>query len=181
MTVPDHAHDTLTPQRESYGTPSATTPSPSLPNASVTPGPTPQGRLELKITPSAAPNEPPAVEPSRIDTVTEAWEEYRYGRAGNLSVEQLEARWGPRWRQETRLRSWYQRRKAIADRVKLYMADGIAEKDAVMEVERMRRGRTLNWISRLLMDDAKETRRQRRMAAQEATAARKALHTTPPM
>lgn len=137
---------------------------------------TPASRSELKITPSSVPHEPPIVQASHIDTVPEAWEEYRYGRSGNMSVEKLEALWGPRWRQDTKLRTWFQRRKLIADRIILYMSDGISEKDAVMEVEKMRRGRSLNWVSRILGEDAKETRKQRKAAAQAATAARAALH-----
>lgn len=96
-----------------------------------------------------------------------------------MSLEKLDALWGPRWRQDTRLRVWYQRRRAIADRIKLYIADGISEQDAVMEIEKMRRGRTLNWVSRILLDDRRETRKQRKVAAQAAIAAREALHAVP--
>lgn len=93
-----------------------------------------------------------------------------------MPLERLEALWGPRWRYEFKVRTWFQRRKLIADRIKLYMADGIDEKDAVMEVEKMRRGRSLNWVCRILGDDAKETRKQRKVAAQQATAARQSLN-----
>ncbi|CAN8098170.1 unnamed protein product [Discula destructiva] len=168
-----------TSARELCGTPSAVTPSPSALRGSTTPAPTTASRSEMQVTPSALPNEPPTVQASHLDTVPEAWEEYRYGRAGNTPVEKLDALWGPRWRQDAKLRTWYQRRKVIADRIKIYMADGISEKDAVMEVEKMRRGRTLNWVSRILLDDAKETRKQRKVAAQAATAARDALHGMP--
>lgn len=146
---------------------------------SNTPYQSSSNRTELTITPSALPNEPPTVVPSHMDTVAEAWEEFRYGRAGNMSVEKLDTLWGPRWRQEPKLRIWYQRRKAIADRIKLYMADGIREQDAVMELDKIRRGRTLNWISRMLLDDRRETRKQRKAVAQAATAAREALHGMP--
>lgn len=178
--APDRAYATPTPQRElPSSTLSAMAPSPAQFGSSAKPAPNPLATSELKIIPSAVPNEPPTVVASHIDTVSEAWEEYRYGRAGNMSVEKLDAQWGPRWRQEAKLRTWYQRRKLIADRIKVYMADGISEKDAVMEVEKMRRGRSLNWVSRILGEDAKETRKQRKVAAQAATAARQALHGLP--
>lgn len=96
-----------------------------------------------------------------------------------MSLEKLDARWGPRWHQDPKIRIWYQRRKVISDRIKLYMADGVNEQDAVMEVQRMRRGRTLNWVSRILLDDKRETKKQRKVAAQAATAAMEALHSMP--
>lgn len=55
------------------------------------------------------------------------------------------------------------------------MANGIDEQDAVMEVERMPRGRTLNWHKGILLDGRKEIRKQRKIAVQAATAARDAL------
>lgn len=164
-----------TPHRELFGMPSAAPPSPTAPRGNAPPIRTVKARTELRIEPSANPEEPPVVHASHIDTVAEVWEEFRYGRAGNTAIEKLDLQWGPRWRQDHKLRTWYQRRKLIADRIKLYMADGIDEKDAVMEVEKMRRGRSLNWVSRILGEDAKETRKQRKVAAQQATAARQAL------
>lgn len=168
-----------TPQQEArttlFGPPLASTPNSSILKGSTTPVSTPTSRSELRIEPSPNPNEPPIVHASHIDTVAEVWEEFRYGRAGNMAVEKLDALWGPRWRQDPKLRVWYQRRKLITDRIKLYMADGIDEQNAVMEVEKMRRGRSLNWVSRILGEDAKETRKQRKVAAQAATAARQAL------
>lgn len=178
MPAPHYVVATPTPQRHDPGTPSVATPI-SASFSSSTAAQTSATKSEMKIIPSSVPNEPPTVEPSHIDTVPEVWEEFRYGRAGNMSVEKLDVLWGPRWRQDPKLRTWYQRRKVISDRIKLYMADGISEQDAVMEVEKMRRGRTLNWVSRILLDDRKETRKQRKVAAQAATAAREALHGMP--
>lgn len=146
---------------------------------SGTPAPTAQGKVELKITPSLTPNEPPTVEQSSLDTVQEVWEEHRYGRNGNPPLEQLDALWGPRWRPDPKIRVWYGRRKAILDKIRQFIADGIDEQNAVMEVEKMRRGRTLHWLSRILQDDRKATRKQWKAAQKAATAAKDAMHGLP--
>lgn len=139
----------------------------------------PQGKVELKIIPSVLPNEPPIVEPSRLDTVQEVWQEYRYGHNGNPSLQSLDVLWGARWRPDQKLRLWYGRRKAILDQIKTYIADGIDEDTAVAEVEKLRRGRTLNWLSRILLDDRKQTKKERKEAQKAATAAKQAMEGAP--
>lgn len=173
--IPTPKNALATSQRELIGTPSTSTPG-SASLGSGTPAPIFEGKVELKITPSPHPSEPPTVEQSSLDTVEEVWEEYRYGRNGNQPLEQLDGLWGPRWRQDPKIRVWYSRRKAILDKIRQFIADGIDEQNAVMEVEKMRRGRTLHWLSRILQDDRKATRKQWKAAQKAATAAKEAMH-----
>lgn len=170
-----------TPQRELHRSPSISTPA-SAATASSFLGPTSSAsaKTELKITPSASPHVPPTVEQSSLDTVPEIWEEYRYGRSGNPPLETLDALWGPRWRPDAKIRVWYGRRKAILDKIRELIADGIDEENAVMEVEKMRRGRTLQWLARILLEDRKATRKQWKAAQAAATAAKNAMDGLPP-
>lgn len=131
--------------------------------------------VELKITPSPLPNEPPTVEPSKLGTVHEVWHEYCYGGNGNPPLESLDALWGARWRNNQKLRGWYGRRKVILDKIQQYIADGIDEETAVAEVEKMRRGRTLNWLSRILLEDRQVMKKQRKEAQNAAKAAKAAM------
>lgn len=123
---------------------------------------------------------PPTVECTAFNTVKEIWQEYRYGIPEQpAAIETLDATWGPRWRPEAKIRTWYSRRKLIYDKVKELMADGIDEATAVREVEAMRRGRTINWLMRLLQEDRKETRASWKAAAAAATAAAQVVHARP--
>ena len=123
---------------------------------------------------------PPVVECTNFNTVQEIWQEYRYGVPSQPApIETLDATWGPRWRPEAKIRTWYSRRKLIYDKVKELIADGIDEATAVQEVESMRRGRTINWLMRLLQEDRKETRASWKAAAAAATAAAQAVHSRP--
>ncbi|KAJ9142459.1 hypothetical protein NKR23_g7187 [Pleurostoma richardsiae] len=117
---------------------------------------------------------PPAVQCSNMNTVTEIWREYRYGADGNPAIELLDAQWGSKWRPEPKIRTWYSRRKLIYDKIKELMADGLDEATAVREVESMRRGRSMNWLMRLLQDDRRETKATWKAAAAAATAAKQA-------
>lgn len=111
----------------------------------------------------------------------EVWQEYCYGRNGNTPLEQLEIIWGARWRKDQKLRDWYGRRKAICDKIRQYIADGIDEQTAVTEVEVMRRGRTLNWLSRILLEDRKAMKKQWKEAQSAAKAAKAAMNGDPVM
>lgn len=179
---PNIGHIHATPQPEPFRSPTASTPGSTM-IARSTPGPTlsASAKVDLKITPSATPGEPPVVEQSNLDTVHEVWEEYRRGRNGNPSLESLDALWGARWRPDPKIRVWYGRRKAILDKIRQYIADGIDEETAVLEVERMRRGRTLHWLSRILLEDRKATKQQWKAAQKAATAAKQAMHGQPPV
>lgn len=167
-----------TPVQSTPNPTSATTTATATATAPQSPAPIGQARKEireLKVTPAATPDEPPVVEASYHNNVRDAWEEYRYGRNGNPSVESLNAAWGPRWRtHNSSIQMWYSRRKVIYDKVKELMADGLDEMAAVNEVEAMRRDKSMNWLGRFLQEDRKRTRRTWREAAKAATAAKEA-------
>jgi hypothetical protein len=149
----------------------AFTPSRTAASASVEP----RDKKELKVTQSGTPNQPPTVEMSHLETVWEAWEEFRYGRNGNPSLETLDAIWGPRWRQDFKLREFYKRRKAIADRIKQYMADGIDEQSAVRALDTQRGKRKLNWLSLRILDERKAQKEQYKEAQKAALVNKAAL------
>lgn len=50
------------------------------------------------------------------------------GKTENMPVGKLDALWGPHWRQDLKLWVWYQRRKVIADNIKLYLADALVRR-----------------------------------------------------
>ncbi|KAH8775452.1 transcriptional activator of glycolytic enzymes-domain-containing protein [Diaporthe sp. PMI_573] len=164
---------TSTPRSARFEAPSvaAFTPSRTATSASVEP----QDKKDLKITQSDTPNQPPTVEASHLDTAWEAWEEFRYGRNGNPSLETLDAIWGPRWRQDFKLREFYKRRKAIADKIKQYMADGIDEQSAVRALDTQRGKRKLNWLSLRILDERKAQKEQYKEAQKAALVNKAAL------
>lgn len=164
---------TPTPRSARFETPSVAsfTPSRTATSASVEP----QDKKDLKITQSDIPNQPPTVEVSHLDTAWEAWEEFRYGRNGNPSLETLDAIWGPRWRQDFKLREFYKRRKAIADKIKQYMADGIDEQSAVRALDTQRGKRKLNWLSLRILDERKAQKEQYKEAQKAALVNKAAL------
>ncbi|KUI69339.1 Protein MSN1 [Cytospora mali] len=159
---------TPTPSQDRFETPFNPSQTPTSPDNSL-------GKTELDITFSSDPNQPPTVKPSRLDTVAEVWEEYRYGRNGNLSVESLEARWGPRWRRDYEVLKWFRRVKIITDKIKQYVADGIDEQTAVNELQAMRQNRSLKWLSRELEDDRRLTKKQWKAARVAAIANKQAM------
>lgn len=171
--ITNHLKATPTPRSTRFETPSVTafTPSQTPTGASVEP----QDKKDLKITQSDIPNQPPTVEASHLDTAWEAWEEFRYGRNGNPSLETLDAIWGPRWRQEFKLREFYKRRKAIADKIKQYMADGIDEQSAVRALDTQRGKRKLNWLSLRILDERKAQKEQYKEAQKAALVNKAAL------
>lgn len=147
---------------------------PSQTPAAATPD-DPSDKVELKITPSTDPNYPPIVVPSKLDSVADVWEEFRYGRNGNPPLESVEIRWGPRWRRDYKVQAWYNKRKIITEKIKQYIADGVDEQDAIYELQMMRRGRTLNWLSRELESRRKETKKQWKAAREAALANKQAM------
>lgn len=171
--VANHLKATPTPRSTRFETPSVTafTPSQTPTSASVEP----QDKKDLKVTQSDTPNKPPTVETSHLETAWEAWEEFRYGRNGNPSLETLDAIWGPRWRQDFKLREWYKRRKAIADKIKQYMADGIDEQSAVRALDTQRGKRKLNWLSLRILDERKAQKEQYKEAQKAALVNKAAL------
>lgn len=172
--VPRGPLATPTPRQDYFDTPSHATFSPSQTPAATSPC-DPYDNVEIKITPSSDPNKPPIVVPSSLDSVADVWEEYRYGRNGNPSLESVEVRWGPRWRRDYKVQRWFNKRKIIVSKIKQYIADGVDEQAAVHELQMMRRNRTLNWLSRELESHRKETKKQWKAAREAAIANKQAM------
>ena len=170
------------------------TPTPVAAQIDVVPGQQePQGNAELiaespssqsGLAPkfSVIPNAdgPPTAVYSTANSVREVWEEYRHGIDGQPSIESLDATWGPRWRPEPRGRTWYSRRKVIWDKIRELIHDGLSEEAAVSEVERLRAGRSMNWLMTVLQTNRKEVKASWKAAAAAATAAKEAAKSNVP-
>jgi uncharacterized protein YeaO (DUF488 family) len=85
----------------------------------------------------------------------DVWREWKTGLLGHLSVQELEDKWGSRWRPGNNVRVQFCRRKVIWDELRARIATGMSEEQAVMEVERIRGGKSLNQ----LVDRLKKSRR----------------------
>ncbi|KAI2636795.1 transcriptional activator of glycolytic enzymes-domain-containing protein [Xylaria nigripes] len=156
---------------------SAVPPPPVVPQQTAVPPPSrPPTRTPTRTTPRAPPASPsrhlvpkssvsastpttgfpPQYDYRTLATVEEVWKEYREGMDGQPAIEQLDATWGSRWRPEPRGRTWYSRRKVIWDKIREFTAEGMDEKAAVQEVEKLRDGGTINKLIRMLQDERKE-------------------------
>ena len=139
--------------------------------------PAPSGHLDTipkyQVIPRAD-GKPPQVVYGHVGTVAGLWREYRHGVDGQPSIESLDQTWGPSWRPEPKDRTWYSRRKLVWDKMKDFLHDDLSEEQAVAEVERIRDGRSLNWLMNLLQNNRKEAKRSWREAAATARAAKKA-------
>lgn len=110
------------------------------------------------LAPVSQPTAPPIVASlAKVFTVEDVWREWKEGLAGQPAVQELEGKWGSRWRPGNTLRVQFCRRKVIWDAILARIAGGRSEEAAVAEVERMRAGKSLN---RLV--DALRQRRQPR-------------------
>ncbi|KAL8303357.1 hypothetical protein RB601_007870 [Gaeumannomyces tritici] len=117
---------------------------------------------------------------SKLDTVGEIWQEYKYGLDGVMAIEAIEKSWGSRWRPDAKGRTWFSRRKIIWDKIREYMHDGLDEEAAVAAVEAKRATRTIHHLLAVLSKERKETKREWKKNAAEATAEkRKAQETAP--
>ena len=127
------------------------------PLSSSSPGGAPTG-VATPSAPQQTPQTPgpPAYDYRTVGTVEEVWREYREGMDGQPAIEKLDEAWGSRWRPEPRGRTWYSRRKVIWDKIKEHIEAGMAEDEAVREVERLRDGGTINKLIRLLQEEKKE-------------------------
>ena len=171
------AEMTMSPS-PAFSTPASVTAASSFSAINQTPATGSQPSLPAVTQPTG--DGPPIVECTTFNTVKEIWQEYRYGVPDQpAAIETLDATWGPRWRPEAKIRTWYSRRKLVYDKIKELIADGIDEATAVQEVEAMRRGRTINWLMRLLQEDRKDTRASWKAAAAAATAAAQVVHSRP--
>lgn len=113
------------------------------------------------------------------NSVADIWQEYKHGRDGHQSIESLDSQWGPRWRPEPKNRTWYSRRKMVWDKIKELVHDGLSEEAAVAEVERMRAGRSMNWLMNILQNNRKETKASWKAAAAAAVAAKQEAASSP--
>jgi hypothetical protein len=77
-------------------------------------------------------------------TVEDVWREWKEGLGGQPAVQDLEDKWGSRWRPGNTLRVQFCRRKVIWDAILARIARGRSEEEAVAEVERIRAGKSLN-------------------------------------
>ena len=76
--------------------------------------------------------------------------------AGRPAIQELEERWGSRWRPGSMIRVQFCRRKVIWDELLTRVARGQSEDEAVAELERLRADRSLN----RLVDVLKQRRRR---------------------
>ena len=74
-----------------------------------------------------------------LTTVPQVWQEYTIGIYGNPSVRSLDMEYGSIWRNSTVADKIYSGRKAIYSAIGSLIADGINEKEAVNEIESMRK------------------------------------------
>lgn len=95
--------------------------------------------------PTAPESSPPVVTAlPKVYTVQDVWREWKEGVAGQPAVQELEERWGSRWRPGTNIRVQFCRRKVIWDEVRARIAKGRTEEEAVKELEQLRGHGTLN-------------------------------------
>jgi len=121
---------------------------------------------------TGAEGKPPQVVYGNGGNVADLWREYRHGVDGQPSIESLDQIWGPQWRPEPKDRTWYSRRKLVWDKMKEFLHDDLTEEQAVAEVEKIRGGRSINWLMNLLQNNRKEAKRSWREAAATARAAK---------
>jgi hypothetical protein len=99
--------------------------------------------------PSTAPVPGPPVytELAKAYTVRDAWREWREGLAGRPAVQELEEAWGSRWRPGNTVRVQFCRRKVLWDKVLARVARGKTKEEAIIELELLRAGRSLNQLA----------------------------------
>ncbi|KLU87271.1 hypothetical protein MAPG_06272 [Magnaporthiopsis poae ATCC 64411] len=114
---------------------------------------------------------------SSLHTVGEIWQEYKYGLDGVMSIEAIENHWQSRWRPDPKGRTWFSRRKLVWDKIREYMHDGLDEDAAVAAVEAKRATRSMHFLITLLSQERKNTKREWKKNAAEATAEKKAQET----
>jgi hypothetical protein len=105
-------------------------------------------------------------------TVKDVWREWKEGLGGQPAVQELEEKWGSRWRPGNTVRVQFCRRKVIWDELLARVARGKSEEEAVTELELLRAGRSLNQ----LVDNLKQ-RRQHQLKAREQRVARRQCRT----
>jgi hypothetical protein len=111
------------------------------------------------LAPAPSPSVPVYTALAKAYTVKDVWREWKEGLAGQPAIQELEEKWGSRWRPSNTVRVQFCRRKIIWDALIRSIAHGKSEEEAVIELELARAGRTLNQLT----DELKQ-RRQRQLA-----------------
>lgn len=90
---------------------------------------------------------------SSAETVTDLWQEYKYGLNAGPSLEYLEQTWGTQWRSGKGLSGRkFNRRWHILKRVLACIAGGAVESEAIRTAELDRGKRTLNKYAEDIVD-----------------------------
>ena len=121
---------------------------PPLPAAAGPPAPTAIESLE---------EQPPTHRLSRgTTTITDLWNEWTVGLGGQPSVEDLDERWGSRWRHGAEFQ-FYSRRKVVVTEIKRLVAGGREAREVVdsLEAERVRAKASLSQVINRLKAAAK--------------------------
>lgn len=92
-----------------------------------------------------------------LSTVAGLWQEWKTGLNSSPSVESLEARYGPKWRTSQAERKFYSRRKVIIEEITKRIATGMEDWRAVEEVEGVRGGKSLDGLSKMIVERRKMT------------------------
>ncbi|KAA8900565.1 transcriptional activator of glycolytic enzymes-domain-containing protein [Sphaerosporella brunnea] len=93
-----------------------------------------------------------------IKTVNELWQEWTKGLAPDQpSVVYLESTYGPKWRSTQAERKFYSRRKVIIEEVRKLIDQGRTEWDAISDVDEWRGGRSLDKLSKTIVEKRKAT------------------------
>lgn len=104
----------------------------------------------------------PRYQPYDCRTVQDLWREWKLGMNGQRPMEELEAKWGIKWRQGKGQGPWWTRRKRIIDQIELVRTTrGCSFEEAVAEVELLRASN--NWsINRLYEHYLQEAKKQKK-------------------
>lgn len=95
-------------------------------------------------TPISEPGPPVVTALPKVFTVRDVWREWKEGVAGHPAIQELEERWGSRWRPGSNIRVQFCRRKVIWNELRTRIAKGRTEEEAITELEQLRGHRTIN-------------------------------------
>ncbi|TGZ78279.1 hypothetical protein EX30DRAFT_162262 [Ascodesmis nigricans] len=144
-------------QHSSTSTPAPLTPNPPPSTLSVSASTTSKNStVNTNSTNSNAVGENTYKLSRAISTVQELWTEWEHGLKGSPSVKSLEAKYGPAWRKSQAERKFYSRRKVIIDEVKKLIDQGYPYHQAVEKVESYRDGRSLDALSKGIVEVRKK-------------------------
>ena len=93
-----------------------------------------------------------------LETVEEAYREWYIGLNGAPSIVEMEQRYGTKWRRAGADRKYFQRRKKIMEKIRnVSETEQVSVEVAVARVERLRDGRSLDWLAKALGCDRRLT------------------------